>query len=233
MTGARAAPERSTATRPSSASRSTVQLRTASKMFCGCSTDVRRRRPNTPHLPGLPRPARRAAGHQPRGGRARARDRPRDRRPRSPTITRWDRKNYFYPDLPKGYQISQYDLPLASGGTLAFDTADGPGHGRHHRARTSRRTRPAHPPDRRRRASGQPGRLQPLRHAADGDRHRARSSASAEAARRYAEELRLLLRHHRRLRRATGERPDAGRGERLAAAAWRPRRSARGSRSRT
>ena len=39
--------------------------------------------------------------------------------------TQWDRKSYYYPDLPKNYQISQYDLPLASGGY--FDVPHGAG----------------------------------------------------------------------------------------------------------
>jgi aspartyl-tRNA(Asn)/glutamyl-tRNA(Gln) amidotransferase subunit B len=101
------------------------QLRTASKMFCGCSTAYDGAPPNT-HvcpvclgLPGaLPTINRRAVEHVLTTGVA--------IEATAPPATRWDRKNYFYPDLPKGYQISQYDLPLASMGRLSFDTSDGP-----------------------------------------------------------------------------------------------------------
>jgi aspartyl-tRNA(Asn)/glutamyl-tRNA(Gln) amidotransferase subunit B len=101
------------------------QLRTASKMFCACSTAYDGARPNS-HvcpvclgLPGaLPVINRRAVELVLSTGAAID--------AATPDATRWDRKNYFYPDLPKGYQISQYDLPLASAGRLTFDTSVGP-----------------------------------------------------------------------------------------------------------
>jgi aspartyl-tRNA(Asn)/glutamyl-tRNA(Gln) amidotransferase subunit B len=101
------------------------QLKTASKMFCACSTAYDGARPNSHTcpvclgLPGaLPVINKRAVELVLSAGAAIAAT--------TPDATRWDRKNYFYPDLPKGYQISQYDLPLAAHGTLTFDTASGP-----------------------------------------------------------------------------------------------------------
>jgi aspartyl-tRNA(Asn)/glutamyl-tRNA(Gln) amidotransferase subunit B len=101
------------------------QLRTDSKMFCSCSTAYDGARPNSHTcpvclgLPGaLPVMNKRAVELVLATGAA--------IEARTPDATRWDRKNYFYPDLPKGYQISQYDLPLAAEGRLTFETSDGP-----------------------------------------------------------------------------------------------------------
>ena len=93
-----------------------VQLLTRTKLFCGCSTRFGAA-PNTQvcptclGLPGsLPVMNRRAFELAVRAALA-----------LDCTIapfTKWDRKNYFYPDLPKGYQISQFDLPFSSDGHL-------------------------------------------------------------------------------------------------------------------
>jgi len=99
-----------------------VQLRTKSKMFCGCSTAFGAP-PNTQvcpvclGLPGaLPMANGAAIGLAVRGALALGCT----VHPKSV----FARKNYFYPDLPKGYQISQFDQPLATNGTLSFLSAE-------------------------------------------------------------------------------------------------------------
>ena len=102
-----------------------AQLLTDTKIFCGCRTTFGAA-PNTAvcpvclGLPGaLPVLNRRAVEFAIRASLALG--------CRINTESVFARKNYFYPDLPKGYQISQYDKPLASEGRLAFPRADGTG----------------------------------------------------------------------------------------------------------
>ena len=94
------------------------ELKTNSKMFCGCKNDPDEDRPNVnicpvcmAHPGAIPVPNKKAIEHVMRVGLA-----------VGGTIadfTEFDRKNYFYPDIPKGYQISQYEHPIVSGGALA------------------------------------------------------------------------------------------------------------------
>ena len=94
-----------------------AQLLTASKMFCGCRADVADLEPNSAVCPvclGLP-------GVLPVANRTAVEMTLRTGLALGCTIaeaTKWDRKNYSYPDLVKWYQISQYDLPLCVGGRL-------------------------------------------------------------------------------------------------------------------
>ncbi len=100
-----------------------VQLLTRTKLFCGCGT-VFGAAPNSQTcpvclgLPGsLPVMNRRAFELGLRAALALNCSIAR--------FTKWDRKNYYYPDLPKNYQISQYDLPLGSEGWLEINTSQG------------------------------------------------------------------------------------------------------------
>ena len=93
-----------------------VQLQTQTKLFCGCITTFGSP-PNTQvcptclGLPGsLPVMNRRAFDLSLRAALA--------LNCKIALFTKWDRKNYFYPDLPKGYQISQFDLPFSYEGYL-------------------------------------------------------------------------------------------------------------------
>ena len=100
------------------------QLLTESKMFCACSAAYQDAAPNTTvcavcmGLPGaLPVMNRKAVDYVIRTGLALGCG--------ISGFTKFDRKNYPYPDLMKGYQISQYDLPIAYGGCLDIETDSG------------------------------------------------------------------------------------------------------------
>ncbi|MCE5335946.1 MAG: Asp-tRNA(Asn)/Glu-tRNA(Gln) amidotransferase subunit GatB [Desulfobacteraceae bacterium] len=108
-----------------------AQLTTASKIFCGCSTTFGGS-PNTHTcpvcigMPGvLPVLNRQVVEYTIRMALA--------TRCSIAPLSRFARKNYFYPDLPKGYQISQYELPLARNGWVEIDSEQGPKRIRIHR----------------------------------------------------------------------------------------------------
>src|SRR5579872_7140440 len=97
-----------------------VQLLTQSKIFCGCSAAFNPTQPNVQTcpvclgLPGsLPVMNRRAFELAVKTALALNCE--------IAPFTKWDRKQYYYPDLPKGYQISQFDLPFSDDGKLEID----------------------------------------------------------------------------------------------------------------
>ncbi len=94
-----------------------AELKTRSKMFCSCKNDPDEETPNKNicaicmgHPGTLPTLNKEAIKHVIRVGTAVGAD--------IADYTEWDRKNYFYPDIPKGYQISQYAFPLVKNGSI-------------------------------------------------------------------------------------------------------------------
>jgi aspartyl-tRNA(Asn)/glutamyl-tRNA(Gln) amidotransferase subunit B len=101
-----------------------VQLLTRTKLFCGCANKFGLP-PNSATCPvclGMPGslPVMNRTAFELALKAALALD------GKIAAFTKWDRKNYYYPDLPKNYQISQYDLPFCVGGHLDIETAAGP-----------------------------------------------------------------------------------------------------------
>lgn len=94
-----------------------AELHTNSKMWCGCKNDPTEKRPNVnicevcmAHPGTLPVPNKEAIKKVIQVGLAVG--------AKIADFTEFDRKNYFYPDIPKGYQLSQYKLPIVSGGMI-------------------------------------------------------------------------------------------------------------------
>jgi aspartyl-tRNA(Asn)/glutamyl-tRNA(Gln) amidotransferase subunit B len=97
-----------------------IQLQTNSKMFCGCRAEIANSAPNTQvcpvclGMPGvLPVINQKAIEYIVKLGLALHCE--------IPEYSKFDRKNYFYPDLVKGYQISQFDLPICINGWLEIE----------------------------------------------------------------------------------------------------------------
>src|SRR6185436_1399321 len=98
-----------------------AELKTATKMFCSCKNDPDEEKPNVnicpvcmAHPGALPVANKKAIENVIKVGLAVDGN--------IADFSEFDRKNYFYPDIPKGYQISQYKYPIVSGGHLAdFD----------------------------------------------------------------------------------------------------------------
>src|SRR5680860_102640 len=94
-----------------------AELKTKTKMFCNSANNPDETRPNTnvcpiclAHPGTLPVINKEAVKHVLRMGSATGGT--------LADFSEFDRKSYFYPDIPKGYQISQYKYPLVSGGSL-------------------------------------------------------------------------------------------------------------------
>ncbi len=101
-----------------------AQLLTRTKMYCGCSADYQNAAPNSHVCPvclgmpgSLPVANKRAIEYVMKTALALHCELPHD--------TRFDRKNYFYPDLMKGYQISQYDMPIGQCGWIDIEVNGG------------------------------------------------------------------------------------------------------------